>query len=198
MKKRVAILISGRGSNMEAIVRSTKGGILRGCCDVVVVLSNRIDARGLSVAESLGVKTACVESKGKRRTEFDREVLAFLEPLRPDYVVLAGFMRILSPVFVDRYRGRIINIHPADTAAYRGLHGYEWAFENRLKTTKVTVHYVDEGVDTGPVIAQREIDLTGALTLEEVETRGLRVEHQFYSEVLLQLLGGEQAEPTGD
>jgi phosphoribosylglycinamide formyltransferase-1 len=197
MRKRIAVLISGRGSNMEAIVRSTKKGILKDYCEVVVVLSNRPDARGLAVAESLGVRTACIESKGKKRMAFDRELLEFLEPMRLDYVVLAGFMRILSPVFVVRYRNKIINIHPADTAAYRGLHGYEWAFENRLKTTMVTVHYVDEGVDTGPVIAQREVDLIGASNLEEVEARGLRVEHQFYSEVLLQLFRGRRADRAG-
>ena len=184
MKARIAILISGRGSNMEAIIKSSKDGVLRDCCEVVLVLSNRTDARGLSVARSLGVKTACIESESKKRSSFDREVIDLLEPYELDYIVLAGFMRILSPTFVARYRKRIINIHPADTALYRGLHGYEWAFENRLETTKITVHYVDEGVDTGPVIAQREVDLRGAVSLDQVEARGLAVEHYFYSEQL--------------
>jgi phosphoribosylglycinamide formyltransferase-1 len=187
VKKRIAILISGRGSNMEAIVRSSKDGILQDCCEVVLVFSNRTDAKGLSVAQSLGVKTACIESKGKKRHSFDQEVLTFLEPYKLDYIVLAGFMRILSPAFVSRYQNRIINIHPADTAQYRGLHGYKWAFENQLESTKITVHYVDEGIDTGPIIGQREVDLRGAGSLDQVEARGLVVEHQFYSEELAEL-----------
>ncbi len=93
-------------------------------------------------------------------------------------------MRILSPAVIERYRHRIINIHPADTRAYQGMHGYEWAFEQRLEQTTISVHLVDEGVDTGRILAQREVDLRGAATLAEVKARGLRVEHTLYSETL--------------
>ena len=93
-------------------------------------------------------------------------------------------MRILSPGVIERYRNRIINIHPADTRAYQGIHGYEWAFEQRLEWTKITVHLVDEGVDTGRILAQRDVDLRGASTLDDIKQRGLRVEHALYSEVL--------------
>jgi phosphoribosylglycinamide formyltransferase-1 len=191
MKKRIAIFISGRGSNMEAIVKNVQSGILRDCCEVVLVFANTDKARGLEIARTFSLRTATIESKGKNRGEFDREVIEFLEPLHLDYIVLAGYMRILSPVFIVRYRNSIINIHPADTALYQGIHGYEWAFQKKLETTQITVHLVDEGVDTGRVLAQREVELRGAKTLEEVEQRGLQVEHVFYSEVLRDVFTGK-------
>jgi phosphoribosylglycinamide formyltransferase-1 len=184
MKKRIAIFISGRGSNMEAIVKHVQSGILQDCCEVALVFANTNQARGLEIARNFGLRTATIESKGKDRVEFDREVIDLLEPFHLDYIVLAGYMRILSPLFIARYRNAIINIHPADTAMYQGIHGYEWAFQKKLDTTHISVHFVDEGVDTGQVLAQREVDLRGAKTLEEIEQRGLRVEHAFYSEVL--------------
>ncbi len=187
MKKRIAIFISGRGSNMETIVRNVQDGILKDVCEVALVLSNKENAYGLTVAESLGVPTAVIVSKGKKRAEFEQELIDFLKPYQIDYIVLAGFMRILSPLFVRAYKNRIINIHPADTAQFQGIGGYEWAYEKRLQTTKITVHFVDEGVDTGKVIAQKEVDLRGAESLEEVEKRGLKVEHEFYSDALLKL-----------
>ena len=189
--KRIGILISGRGSNMKAIVRNTRDGILRGWCEVAVVLSNIPGAAGLGVAKDLGVPTAVVDSTSKKRRVFEREMTAVLEEYEIDYVVLAGFMRILSPQFIGHYRNRIINIHPADTNRFRGLGGYEWAYRKRLSTTKITVHCVDEGVDTGTVLAQQTVDLRGAETLEEIERRGLAVEHTFYSAVLLRIMRGD-------
>jgi len=189
--KRIGILISGRGSNMKAIVRNTRDGILRGWCEVAVVLSNIPGAAGLGVAKDLGVPTAVVDSTSKKRRIFEREMTAVLEEYEIDYVVLAGFMRILSPQFIGHYRNRIINIHPADTNRFRGLGGYEWAYKKRLSTTKITVHCVDEGVDTGTVLAQQTVDLRGAETLEEIERRGLAVEHTFYSAVLLRIMRGD-------
>lgn len=193
VKKRIAILISGRGSNMKAILDNVRDGTLEDCCEVAVVAANKPDAPGLATARARGVETLCVESAGKTRPEFEKELLEALEPYRLDYLVLAGFMRVLSPLLVRRYANRIINIHPADTAHYRGAHGYRWAYENNLPSTLITVHYVDESVDTGPVIAQRQVDLTGATTLEEVERRGLSVEHVFYSEVLWRVFTGDAA-----
>jgi len=189
---KIAIMISGRGSNMEVILRQAKEGILRDCCEVALVFANRADAAGLETARAAGVPTASIESRGRKRRRFDREVLELLEGYRPDYLVLAGYMRILSDLFVEAYRGRIINIHPADTARFQGVGGYDWAFDNKLNETKISVHYVDEGVDTGPVIAQEVVDLTGADSLSEVERRGLAVEHRFYSEVLRQLFSHQR------
>jgi len=189
-KKRIAILISGRGSNMEAILKNARDGILKECCEVVLVFSNRADAGGLATARGFGLETRCIESKGRKRLGFDRQLVELLEPYDPDYLVLAGYMRILSPPVVRRYWNRIVNIHPADTGLYKGLHGYRWAFEQKLETTSITVHLVDEGVDTGPVLGKRVVGLAGADTLEQVEQRGLEVEHEFYSEVLRDLFSG--------
>ncbi len=183
-KRRIAIFISGRGSNMAALAASCASGVLRDLCEIVLVLSDRPDAAGLAIAESLGLPTACIPSQGRGRDPFERDVIALLRPLRIDFIVLAGFRRILSPLLIGAFRNRIINIHPADPAVYRGLDGYRHAFEQRLPTTAVTVHLVDEGVDTGTVLGRCTVDLAGAKTLEEVERRGLDVEHSLYSRVL--------------
>ncbi len=184
MTVKLAVLISGRGSNMKAILEESRSGILKGLCKVAVVVSNRCDAPGLDTAREAGVDALCVPSKGKKRQEFEMELAEVLEPYKPDYIVLAGFMRILTPWFINLYRNRILNIHPADTDKFQGVGGYEWAFENNLQETKITVHYIDDGVDTGPVIARKTVDLRGADSLEEVRHRGLKVERQFYSEVI--------------
>jgi len=183
--KRIAIFISGRGSNFLAIAKQCqKGGVLEGVAEIAVVFSNKPDAKGLLTAQSLGIPTACIPSKGRKRKSYDQEVVELLENYALDYIVLAGYMRILSPVLVSAYPQKIINIHPADTKAFQGLGGYEWAFEQGLQETKVTVHYVDEGVDTGNIIQQANVDLEGADTLEEVESRGLKIEHWLYSQAL--------------
>ena len=176
---------------METIIKNVQTGNLRDCCDVVLVFANKKDARGLQRAHALGIHTECIESKGKKRESVDREIVELLEPFKIDYIVLAGYMRIISSPLLERYPKQIINIHPADTVAYQGAHAYEWAFENKLEATKITVHLIDAGVDTGPVLAQAEVNLRGTVTLEEVEQRGLKVEHQFFSDVLRKVFTGE-------
>ena len=185
---RLAILLSGRGSNMLALAEAVRTGVLRGLAEIAVVFSNDPAAPGLDSAASLGLPTAGFASRGRKREDFDREVVAILQGYQPDYVVLAGYMRVLSPLFVRAFAGRIINIHPADTHQHQGLHAYEWAFDNHLPETKITVHLVDEGLDTGPILAQRVVNLGGADTLAEVQRRGLAVEHQLYAETLRQLV----------
>ncbi len=184
MIPRVAILISGRGSNMVALAKAARDGILAGRCEIAAVISSRPAAPGLALAQELGLETFALDARGMGKEAYDVALLAVLENCRADVVVLAGYMRILSPRVIARYRGRILNVHPADTAAHQGLGGYEWAFARHLPATKITVHLVDEGLDTGAVLAQREVDLRGAETLAEVERRGLAVEHQLYPEVL--------------
>lgn len=191
MKKRIAIFISGRGSNMDAILRQTRGGILRDACELVLVFSNNPEAKGLETAKNAGIPTDCIPSKGKKRENFDKEVINFLEPLKIDYIILAGYMRLLSPLFIRTYQKRIINIHPADTRAFQGVGAYDWAFENKLKKTYITVHYVDEGMDTGDIIEQRELDISRMATLEEIEKAGLTLEHKMFSEVLKKLFENE-------
>jgi len=185
---RLAILLSGRGSNMLALAEAVRLGALRGLAEVAVVFSNDPAAYGLEAAAALGLPVASLPSKGRKREEFDREVVEVLQAYQPDYVVLAGYMRVLSPTFVRAFAGRIVNIHPADTHQHQGLHAYEWAFDNHLAATKITVHLVDEGLDTGPILAQRVVNLEGATTLVEVQRRGLAVEHVLYAETLASLL----------
>ena len=188
---KLAILLSGRGSNMVALVNAIHSGPLQHLAEVAVVFSNKPDAPGLETAAALGCPTASLSSQGRKRDEFDAEVVALLQAYQPDYVVLAGYMRILSPTFIRAFAGRILNIHPADTRQHQGLHAYEWAFDKQLPETKITVHLVDEGLDTGPILAQAPVDLRGADTLQEVERRGLAVEHHLYADTLARLLRGQ-------
>jgi len=185
---RLAILLSGRGSNMLALTEAVRVGALHGLAEIAVVFSNDPAAPGLESAAALGLPTASLPSKGRKRESFDLEVVAALQQYQPDYVVLAGYMRVLSPEFVRAFAGRIINIHPADTHQHQGLHAYEWAFESRLSETKITVHLVDEGLDTGPILAQQVVNLVGADTLAEVQRRGLAVEHTLYADTLAALI----------
>jgi len=176
---------------MSALLRHCRTGPLGEVCEPAVVFADDPDAAGLAAAAADCVPTACVPSRGRRRRAFDRDLAAALEPHRPDLLVLAGFMRILSPVVIDRWPGRIINIHPADSRAYQGAHGYEWAWEQGLEETRITVHLVDEGMDTGPILDQTPVDLRGAGDLDEVKRRGLAVEHRFFGDVLLRVCRGE-------
>jgi phosphoribosylglycinamide formyltransferase-1 len=182
--KKIALFISGRGSNMKAIVEQCQSGILSRIAEPVLVFSDHNDAAGLKYASEQGIATASLESKGMKRADYDRLVLEILAPYSPDYIVLAGYMRILSPVLVNAFPKRIINIHPADTTQHQGLHGYEWAWENKLVETKVTVHYVDEGIDTGTIIAQAEVDVLPDDTVETLHARIQEAEHVLYPEVI--------------
>lgn len=184
---KMVIFISGRGSNMEALIRATQEGILKEIAEPVLVFSNQPDALGLPLAQTLGVPTLSLDAHGLKRTAYDQKVMEILKDYAFDYLILAGYMRILSSEFIRNFPQKIINIHPADTRLHQGLHAYEWAFQNQMSETKVTVHYVNEGVDTGQIIAQTTVDLSGAQTLDEVEQRGLAIEHQFYAQTLKEL-----------
>ena len=190
--KKLAILISGRGSNMRALAQSCQAGVLKGKAQICAVLSNRAEALGLQWAQELGLynKALCSQIAGQKNTPrsiFESALLAELTKREPDLIVLAGFDHLLSASFVDKYPRQIINIHPADPAQFRGLHAYRWAWRNKLTTTTITVHRVDKGMDTGPVLAQAPVDLRGALSLQDIEARGLAVEHRLYSQVIAQL-----------
>jgi len=174
---------------MAAILNQIEDGILKDICEVPLVLSNNNDAPGLEIAKKYNVKTKVIPSRNKSRSSFEAELIDLLDKIEFDYIVLAGFMRILTKKFVEKYRNKIINIHPADTKKYQGACGYKWAYDNNLDKTYITVHYVDEGVDTGTIIAQTEVDLSGLRSLEEIKEKGLSVEHKFYSEVLAKLIG---------
>lgn len=188
MKARLAILISGRGSNMEALIRATQYGILKDVAEIVLVFSDNYEAKGLAIAQSFQIPTQFLEKKGKTRQQFDSELVQILQKYNIEWVILAGYMRIVSTVLLQAYPQKVLNIHPADTQLHQGLHGYQWAFENSLKSTKITVHFVDEGLDTGRIIAQQEVDIQGLTSLEAIEKRGLAVEHELYAQTIYNLL----------
>jgi len=192
---RIAILLSGRGSNMVTIVKRARNGLLASCCEIAVVVSSRPGAPGLLSAQEMGLPTVALDARGMEKEAYDDALLDALKKYAVDVVVLAGYMRILSPRVIGHYRDRILNIHPADTALHQGLGAYKWAFEQCLSSTKITVHLVDEGLDTGTVLAQWEVDLHGATTLEEVERRGLAVEHELYPEALASFLASPTLNP---
>ena len=185
---RLAILISGRGSNMAALSRAVASGELQGRCQIAAVISNEPAAAGVQLARELGHPAMVVPSAGLDTVAYGKRLLDALAEIKPDWIALAGFMRIISPEVVARYRNRIVNIHPADTRAYQGPDGYGWAHEAGLDKTWITIHQVDEGIDTGEILEQAEVDLRGAETLDEVRTRGLIVEHRLYPRVLARLL----------
>lgn len=189
--KKLAIFISGRGSNMKAIVEQCESGILQGIAKPVLVFANKENAAGIVYAKSKNIPTLIHPSKGKKRTEFDQQVIGLLKEHDFDYIILAGYMRVLSAGFVQHFEGKIINIHPADTQRHQGLGAYEWAYNQKLPFTMITIHYVDEGMDTGAIIAQHKVDLSGVDSLEEVEARGLKVEHEHYSKTLRKLFLSE-------
>ena len=186
--KSIAIFISGNGSNMESIIKECKFGILKDILRVVLVFSNKKDIKGIEKAQKLGIKTKIILSKGKRRESHEREIIDYLKNYNIDFIVLAGYMKILSPYIISKYKNKIINIHPADTILYKGINGYKWAYENSLKSTKITIHYVDEGIDTGEIISQKEVDLSSCKTLKEVKEMGLKIEHLFYPKILKRLI----------
>lgn len=186
--KRLVVLASGRGSNAAAIVAATRDGVLAGVATVDAIVTNSATAGVRSRQDELGVPVFTIPSRGVGREEWEAELLARVPA--PNYWILAGFLRILSPTFVARFPERIVNIHPADTQAHQGLHAYEWALSSRLPETWITVHVVDQGLDTGRVLGRGRVDLQGATTLEEVQRRGLRVEHELYPRVLCTFLQG--------
>lgn len=185
--RNLGILLSGRGSNFEAIARNIEAGRIP--ARIAVVISNREDAAGLARAREMRLETRFVPSPGKSREAYDREVVAVLKELRVDLVCLAGFMRVLSPYFVREFPGRILNIHPALLPAFPGLEAQKQALEAGVKFTGCTVHIVDEGVDTGPIVCQAAVPVLDDDTVESLSARILKEEHRIYSEAIALLLG---------
>jgi len=180
--KNLGILLSGRGSNFEAIARNVLSGSIP--ARIAVVISNREDAAGLERARRLGIEARCLPSKGRDREAYDRELVAALESFGVDIVCLAGFMRVLSPAFIRTFPNRILNIHPALLPAFPGLDAQKQALEYGVKFTGCTVHVVDEGVDTGPILCQAVVPVLDDDTVESLSARILREEHRIYSEAI--------------
>jgi len=184
--KNLGILLSGRGSNFEAIARNAQAGKIP--AQIAVVISNKEDAAGLATARRMGLETRFIPSQGKEREAFDREVVSVLKEFQVDVVCLAGFMRILSPYFVRAFPGRILNIHPALLPAFPGTDAQKQALDYGVKFTGCTVHIVDEGVDSGPIVCQAVVPVLDEDTPESLSLRILKEEHRIYSEAVCLLI----------
>lgn len=188
--KSVVILISGRGSNMEAIVQTAKreGWAAR----IAAVISNRPDASGLRWAAEQGIATAVVDHKAyPDRERFDAALMQVVDAHAPDAVVLAGFMRILTPGFTAHYEGRLLNIHPSLLPAFPGLHTHQRALESGCQLAGATVHLVTAELDHGPILAQAMVPVLAGDDESRLAARVLALEHQMYPRALRWFLHGE-------
>jgi phosphoribosylglycinamide formyltransferase 1 len=188
--KNLGILLSGRGSNFEAIAKSIAARKIHDA-RIAIVISNRADAGGLATAKALGIETLVLPSKGKAREEHDREVVAALQRHKVDLVCLAGYMRLLSPWFVKQFPQRILNIHPSLLPAFPGLEAQEQAFAYGVKVAGCTVHFVDEELDHGPIIVQKAIPVLESDDERTLAARILEQEHIAYSEAINLVLNRE-------
>ena len=185
---RLGILISGRGSNMLALADAVDEGRITGA-EIALVLSDHASAAGLDRAKERGLSTLVIERQGRSREEHDRETVAALREHKVDIVCLAGYMRLLSGYFIEAYRHRILNIHPSLLPAFPGLDAHQQVLEHGVKWTGCTVHFVDETLDGGPIIAQRIVPVLDEDTEETLSARILEQEHKLYAEALALIVG---------
>ena len=188
--KNLGILLSGRGSNFEAIARNVAAGCIPDA-RIAVVISNRTDAPGIETARRLGLSALVIPSKNKARADHDREVVAALKDHKVDLVCLAGYMRLLSPWFVQQFPRRILNIHPSLLPAFPGLEAQEQAFAYGVKVTGCTVHFVDEELDHGAIILQKAVPVLDTDDEPSLAARILEQEHIAYSEAINIVLQGK-------
>ena len=186
--KKLGILLSGRGTNFAAIAKSVQEGRVQ--AEIAVVISNRTEAPGIEYARQLGLDARVIPSKGKQREEHDAEVVAVLREKQVDLVCLAGYMRLLSPLFIRSFPSRILNIHPALLPAFPGLEGQKQALEHGVKISGCTVHFVDEQLDHGPIVVQRAVPVLPADDEHSLAARILEQEHIAYSEAINIVLSG--------
>jgi phosphoribosylglycinamide formyltransferase-1 len=181
--KNIGILLSGRGSNFEAIARNVTAGKIPNA-RIAVVISNKPDAGGLETARKLNLTTAVISSKGRDRETHDREVVAVLKQHNVDLICLAGYMRLLSPWFVQQFPGRILNIHPSLLPAFPGLEAQQQAFAYGVKVSGCTVHLVDEELDHGAIIVQKTVPVLDSDDEHSLAERILEQEHIAYTEAI--------------
>jgi phosphoribosylglycinamide formyltransferase-1 len=186
--KRLGILLSGRGSNFEAIADEVAAGRID--AEIAVVISNRPEARGLEAARGRGLPAVSIPSKGLDREDYDALLVRELKAKAVDLVCLAGFMRLLSATFVRAFPQRILNIHPSLLPAFPGLDAQKQALEHGVKITGCTVHLVDEFLDAGPIVMQSAVPVLDEDTVESLSARILQEEHQIYSQAIRIMLGG--------
>src|SRR3984893_9608821 len=189
MKKRISVLLSGRGSNFEALADSVASGRLPNA-EIALVLSNREGAPGIERARARGIESCVIPSKGLERETYDKQVVAALREKAVDLVCLAGFMRLLSSYFVAAYPQRILNIHPSLLPSFPGLEAQRQALEYGVKFSGCTVHLVDENLDAGPILAQAIVPVREDDTDETLSARILAEEHRIYTDAVRLILSG--------
>jgi phosphoribosylglycinamide formyltransferase-1 len=182
MSARVAVLVSGSGTNLQALIDSA--GQSDSSVEIAVVVSNNEGAFGLERARNAGIEALHIDHRGKKRTVYDRELIDALEARGVQWVFLAGFMRILTPDFLSSFADRVINIHPALLPSFPGVRGQQQAHEAGVQIAGATVHFVDAGTDTGPIIAQGAVARLPTDTLDDLSARILRAEHQLFPMVM--------------
>jgi phosphoribosylglycinamide formyltransferase-1 len=187
---RLGILLSGRGSNFLAIAESIREGRLKGV-EIAVVISNVAEAAGIEKARELGLPTLVLVSAGRKRADHDADVAARLNQHHVDLVILAGYMRLLSPEFIAAFPNRILNIHPSLLPAFPGLEAQEQAFAYGVKVAGCTVHFVDEELDHGAIILQRVIAVLDSDTPHSLSERILAEEHMAYTEAIARVVSGD-------
>jgi phosphoribosylglycinamide formyltransferase-1 len=190
MLHRIAVLLSGRGSNFEALADSIAAGRIPGA-EIAIVISNREGAPGLERAAARGISTKAIPSRGLEREQYDRLVIEELKRAGVELVCLAGFMRLLSPYFVAAFPQRILNIHPSLLPSFPGLEAQRQALEYGVKFSGCTVHLVDENLDAGPILAQSIVPIRDEDTDETLAARILIEEHRIYSEAVRLILSGQ-------
>lgn len=179
MSKRIAVLLSGRGSNFQSILSASRSGTLGG--EIALVISNRPGAGGLDIARETGIATALIDHQAyATREAFDADLAGALESQSPDLIVLAGFMRILTPEFVSRFAGRLMNIHPSLLPLYPGLHTHQRALDAGDTHAGATVHYVTGELDGGPPVLQAKVEVQPDDNADSLAARVLQVEHEIY------------------
>jgi phosphoribosylglycinamide formyltransferase 1 len=190
MAKRIGVLLSGRGSNFEALADSVAAGRIPGA-EIAVVVSNREGAPGIDKAKGRKIAARVIPSKGLEREVYDRQVVAVLNEHNVDLVCLAGYMRLLSPFFVAAFPNRILNIHPSLLPSFPGLESQRQALEYGVKYAGCTVHFVDENLDAGPIVLQATVPVRDDDTEETLSSRILAEEHRIYTEAVRIVLEGK-------
>jgi phosphoribosylglycinamide formyltransferase-1 len=188
---RLGILISGRGSKMVALIDAAQSGKIPNT-KVSVVISDQASAAGLAKAGERGIETVVIERRGRSREEHDREIIGVLRNEQVDLICLAGYMRILSGEFIEAFRGRILNIHPSLLPSFPGLEPQQQALDHGVRQSGCTVHFVDETLDGGPIVAQREVPIYEGDTVDILSARILEQEHLLYPEAVAQVLASKQ------
>jgi phosphoribosylglycinamide formyltransferase-1 len=185
-KKNIAIFASGNGSNFESIVQATKTGKLN--ANIVLLVCDKSNAFVLQRAKNHNIDTYVFDPKASSKEQYEKNILEKLTQYNIDFIALAGYMRLISTTLLNQYNGNIVNIHPSYLPNFVGKNAIQQALDSKVDTTGVTVHYVDEGMDTGPIILQKKVNISTDETLESLSQKIHALEHTIYIEALNQIL----------